>query len=270
METPIGGHRYLFRFINARGNNQVFILGIDITARKQAEMAIEQACGPAKASEQLKSRILATMSHELRTPLNAIIGFSETLMDQTFGELNKKLLRQTSHILDSGRQLLTLISDILDLSKVEKGKMELELFPVNLSDWLESAMVLIREKTTKHGIALILDCPDDLGELNSPGDERKLKQVMFNLLSNYSRTQQGTGLGLTLTKKLVGLHGGSIRLESKGAGQGSTFKISPYPCRPPRRAQLRPPWEVAKKPYWLSTASPWQESCWITILGTAA
>ncbi len=129
-----------------------------------------------------KSEFLANMSHELRTPLNAIIGFSEVLDDRMFGELNDKQAEYVRVILTSGRHLLSLINDILDLSKVEAGRMELDLGTFNLRMALENALTLIRERAVRHGLALELTVDETLG--NVVADERKLKQVLLNLLSN--------------------------------------------------------------------------------------
>jgi hemerythrin-like metal-binding protein/PAS domain S-box-containing protein len=135
----------------------------------------------AKAANRAKSDFLASMSHELRTPLNAIIGFSEILEDCTFGDLNAKQTRHVGNVLTAGRHLLSLINDILDLSKVEAGKMELELSAVPVKALLEEALVMVREKALQHRLDLTLAAPDDVVVT---ADERKLKQILFNLLSN--------------------------------------------------------------------------------------
>ncbi|MBM3883115.1 MAG: bacteriohemerythrin [Verrucomicrobia bacterium] len=153
----------------------------DITARKQMESALRDAKEAAEAANQAKSDFLASMSHELRTPLNAIIGFSEVLEDRTFGELNPKQAKYVDHVLGAGRHLLSLINDILDLSKVEAGKMELEPARFRIKGMLEDGLTLIKEKAYKHGLSVELTAPDDL---TVTADERMLKQVMFNLLSN--------------------------------------------------------------------------------------
>ena len=122
------------------------------------------------------------MSHELRTPLNAIIGFSEVLGERLFGELNEKQAEYTEDILSSGRHLLSLINDILDLSKIEAGRMELEVTTFHMPDAIENALLLIRERASRHGIKLERIIDDRLGDFT--GDERKVKQVLVNLLSN--------------------------------------------------------------------------------------
>jgi signal transduction histidine kinase len=129
-----------------------------------------------------KSEFLANMSHELRTPLNAVIGFSEVLLAEMFGTLNDKQNEYLQDILSSGRHLLSLINDILDLSKIEAGRMELELGPFDLAMALENALTLVRERASRHGIGLHLTVDPDLSSLVA--DERKIKQVLVNLLSN--------------------------------------------------------------------------------------
>jgi signal transduction histidine kinase len=135
-----------------------------------------------EAASRHKSEFLANMSHELRTPLNAIIGFSEVLGERMFGELNDKQSEYVQDILSSGRHLLALINDILDLSKVEAGRMELELSRFDLPAAIGSAVILVRERATRHGLALELSVDDRLGPF--VGDERKIRQVLLNLLSN--------------------------------------------------------------------------------------
>ena len=135
-----------------------------------------------EAASRHKSEFLANMSHELRTPLNAIIGFSEVLDDRMFGELNEKQAQYVRVVLNSGRHLLSLINDILDLSKVEAGRMELEVGTFSLQMALENALTLIHDRAARHGLTVELTVDETLGDVE--GDERKLKQVLLNLLSN--------------------------------------------------------------------------------------
>ena len=225
-------------------------------------------------ANQHKSEFLANMSHELRTPLNAIIGFSEVLIERMFGDLNDKQDDYLKDIHSSGKHLLSLINDILDLSKIEAGRMELDVESFDVPAALDNAMTLVRERAQRHGIALSLQVAPDIGTLRA--DERKFKQILLNLLTNavkftpdggkvdvhaglvdgvlqvavadtgigiapedqaavfeefrqvgrhYTNKQEGTGLGLALTKRFVELHGGSLTLQSE-PGKGSTFTFT--------------------------------------------
>src|SRR5207244_3842088 len=128
-----------------------------------------------------KSDFLANMSHELRTPLNAIIGFSQVLRQRLFGEVNAKQEEYLDDILASGNHLLGLINDVLDLSKVEAGQVELEVATFSLREALERGVVMVRERATENGVRLSLELAADIDLVD--GDERRVRQVVFNLLS---------------------------------------------------------------------------------------
>jgi PAS domain S-box-containing protein len=169
-------------------------------ADRTAELRIAKEA--ADAASRAKSDFLASMSHELRTPLNAVIGFSEVLQDRYFGELNEKQADYVNDILESGKHLLSLISDILDLSKIEAGKLELQLSVVNVKEVLENSLRMVRENCLKHGIDLRMHIAQDLDSLEITADERKLKQVMFNLLSNAAKfTADGGAITLAAEQK---------------------------------------------------------------------
>jgi signal transduction histidine kinase len=143
---------------------------------------IEDKSRQLEAASRHKSEFLANMSHELRTPLNAIIGFSEVLGERMFGELNEKQEEYLKDIHASGQHLLSLINDILDLSKIEAGRMELELTDFHLPAALDNALTLVRERAGRRGIALHAALDDRIEYIRA--DERKIKQVLLNLLSN--------------------------------------------------------------------------------------
>jgi len=143
---------------------------------------IQEKTRQLEVANKHKSEFLANMSHELRTPLNAIIGFSEVLSEKMFGEVNEKQADYLKDIHESGKHLLSLINDILDLSKIEAGRMDLELSTFDLPTALSNAMTLVRERAQRHGIALSLDVDKRLGAFQA--DERKFKQIVLNLLSN--------------------------------------------------------------------------------------
>src|SRR5262249_17526270 len=139
---------------------------------------IEDKSRQLEAASQHKSEFLANMSHELRTPLNAIIGFSEVLGEHLFGELKEKQEEYLKHFHASGQHLLSLINDILDLSKIEAGRMELELTDVYLAATLDNALTLVRERAGRRGISLHMAIDEQLGQIRA--DERKIPQGLPN------------------------------------------------------------------------------------------
>ncbi len=167
-----------------------------------------------EAASRHKSEFLANMSHELRTPLNAIIGFSEVLVDRMFGELNEKQDEYLKDIYASGQHLLSLINDILDLAKIEAGRMELEAADFDLPGAIDNALILVRERASRRGITLGHSVDERLGPIR--GDERKVKQVLLNLLSNALKfTPEGGRIDVS-----AGLHDGAAEVSVKDTGVG--------------------------------------------------
>ncbi len=152
--------------------------------RKQVENQLSDHRLHLEEANRHKSQFLTNMSHELRTPLHAIIGFSQILQDEDVSNLEESERGYAKDIYLSGTHLLSLISDILDLAKVESGKMELEVEPVKIKHLLEASLVMIKEKAFNHNIELVADIPSELDDFELMADERKLKQIIFNLLSN--------------------------------------------------------------------------------------
>src|SRR5688572_17106611 len=160
----------------------VFASARDMTELKRIERALQQKNAELEDASRMKSEFLANMSHELRTPLNAIIGFSEVLSDGLLGDMTDKQRKFIDDIFKSGKHLLSLINDILDLSKVEAGKMLLDLDPVDVSSLLRNSLSIIKGQAAARHVRLEMRAPDRLGFINA--DARKVKQIVYNLLSN--------------------------------------------------------------------------------------
>ncbi len=174
----------------------------EIAEKELAREAFLHAKLTADQASRAKSDFLANMSHELRTPLNAIIGFSELLEDKLYGDLNENQMKFVNHVLESARHLLMLINEILDLSKVESGKMALHLSQMDLSQTMETSLLLIREKAINHSLKLDMDMADDLVGTQILADELRFKQMLFNLLSNAAKfTPDGGSIRLKVRKK---------------------------------------------------------------------
>ena len=178
----------------------VFAAARDVTERKRFESTLQEKNIELEHASRMKSEFLATMSHELRTPLNAIIGFSEALMDGLMGPMSESQNEYIGDIFTSGQHLLSLINDILDLSKVEAGMMALELEPVDLNSLLASSLSIVREKAAGQRIKLELEIADDLGQPQL--DMRKTKQIVYNLLSNAVKFSANGG-SVTLSAQRV-------------------------------------------------------------------
>jgi PAS domain S-box-containing protein len=254
---------------------------------------------------RLKDEFLANMSHELRTPLNAILGMSEGLQEEIFGEINPRQQKAIATIETSGRHLLELINDILDLSKVESGKLELQLSSVPIKDLIESTLPFVRQQAIRKNINLTVNLPDNLGSIFV--DELRISQVLINLLNNaikftpdggnvhleayleaanlvisvidngigiasedmgklfqpfvqidskLNRQYNGSGLGLSLVRRLIEMHNGQVFLTSE-VGKGSCFTVKlphqqfhqvSYQIHQPKTTNLEPSSSQEKLP----------------------
>jgi len=200
----------------------VFAAARDVTELKRIECALQQKNAELEDASRMKSEFLANMSHELRTPLNAIIGFSEILRDGLVGAMSDKQRNFTGDILRSGQHLLSLINDILDLSKVEAGKMLLDLDHVEVASLFVNSLTIVREKAAARNIRLALEVEDGLGAMMV--DSRKVKQIVYNLLSNAVKfTADGGQVTLRAAKVPRSRVG---EMESQEHGSGRTFMPS--------------------------------------------
>ena len=189
------------------GKERIILLAIeDITERREIENGLEKAHEELKdlATElkrvaRVKSEFLANMSHELRTPLNSINGFSEVLYDETFGPLNEKQKKYVNNVLTSGKHLLLLINQILDMAKVEAGKMKLTLSSLPMQSILNEISLLVADMVNKKKLQMVLEIAEDLSDIEA--DDLKVKEIIFNLLSNAIKfTPEGGKIGMRAKK----------------------------------------------------------------------
>jgi PAS domain S-box-containing protein len=199
----------------------VFAAARDATERKRFERSLQEKNVELEHASRMKSEFLATMSHELRTPLNAIIGFSEALKDGLMGPLADGQQEYIGDIFTSGQHLLSLINDILDLSKVEAGMMELELEAVDISTLLSNSLTIVREKAAAQHIQLQLEADDDLGIFEL--DVRKTKQIVYNLLSNAVKFSANEGVVTVSARRVARGTVGTL----SGTWPVHTFDLAP-------------------------------------------
>jgi two-component system CheB/CheR fusion protein len=189
------------------GKERIILLAIeDITERREIENGLKKAheelkelAAELKRTSRAKSEFLANMSHELRTPLNSINGFSEVLYDETFGPLNDKQRQYVNNVLTSGKHLLSLINQILDMAKVESGKMKLALSSLSMKSLLNELSMLVADMVSKKKIEMLLEIAEDLPNIDA--DELKVKEIIYNLLSNAVKfTPDGGRIGMRAKK----------------------------------------------------------------------
>ncbi|MBI3445997.1 MAG: PAS domain S-box protein [Magnetospirillum sp.] len=215
-----------------RDGNVEYIIGVaeEISWRKSAEEALRAAKEQAETASRAKSEFLASMSHELRTPLNAIIGFSETMVSEVLGPMPGRYREYAGDIASSGHHLLGIITDILDLAKIEAGKMELDDRPMDVAPAVEASLRLLRDRAGAAGLDLAAELPSDLPQVLA--DERRLRQVLINLLGNAIKftpsggsvrvnafVPAGGGLALTVSDTGIGMSDDDLALAVEPFGQ---------------------------------------------------
>ncbi len=193
---------------------EIFSMEIDLTERKRMEETLIEAKEIAEASNVAKSKFLAGMSHEIRTPLNAVIGFSDLLINNYAGPLNEKQTKYAKNISVSGKHLLGIINDILDLSKAEAGKMELQYEPVSVSGIVREVVEVMKPSARGRGITISIDMERDAGIIEADGG--KLKQILYNLVGNASKFSFEGGK-ITIRSRIVE---GFVQFEVEDEGKG--------------------------------------------------
>jgi PAS domain S-box-containing protein len=226
--------------INWDGEQAVCSIRMDITERKRTEGALLKAKVEAETSSQVKTAFLANMSHELRTPLNAIIGFSEAILDNTFGSVaNKKQEEYVHDINSSGHHLLKLINDILDVTVIEEGKLELQDDQVVIGALVEEISKMVQPRAKAENVTLSIKVDENLFALR--GDERRLKQILLNLLTNAIKFTQESGkisldcrietegqIAIVVTDNGIGMSGEDIKTALEPFGQVDAVFIRKY------------------------------------------
>jgi signal transduction histidine kinase len=251
-------------------DGEVLLTYLDVSDTARVERALRERNEALETAGRLKSEFIAGVSHELRTPLNTIIGFAEILNNQYFGPLNSSQSEYCRGVLDSAHQLMASINDVLDLATIEAGYMVLDRDRVEIPKMLQAVVALTQERARGRGLDITLHCPPQIGAIEA--DETRLKQALFNLISNAikftppggaigiearrrsgelllavtdtgigatspdqakgfehfarGKRQAGSGLGLSLVKSLIELHGGSVEIESaEGHGARLTCRL---------------------------------------------
>ncbi|MGA0564510.1 response regulator [Ancylobacter sp. VNQ12] len=206
--------------LDFRGSRAVIATFVDISDRVRMEQQLREAKEAAESASRVKSAFLANMSHELRTPLNAIIGYSEILAEDAADDGNTAMVADLDKIQSAGKHLLGLINDILDLSKIEAGRMDVYLEQVFLARMVDEVKTIVSPMMTKNDNVLVIDCPIDIGSLRT--DLTKLKQSLLNLLSNAAKFTKNGQVTLRLSRDTQADGGGMVRFEVSDNGIGMT------------------------------------------------
>lgn len=203
------------------GEPVAFAVASDIDEAKRIEVELASANRNIEETSRAKSNFLANMSHELRTPLNTIIGFSEVMQDQLFGPLNEKQETFVANILHSGRHLLSLINDILDISKVEASKMELTMSDINLEELCQGTLAAFSEKARRHQVELTYVIDPSMEGITLLADGRKLKQILYNLVDNGIKFNRPKGsVSIKVQKNSASVKPAAVQIVVEDTGIG--------------------------------------------------